>query len=225
MPVDQISQIPEYRRHWVYIRTRFSRKNKLLNWYNYRLASLHPDGLIRNLNQVFNDQETVFKLNIAFGFLLRNIETNELQYHYASRNNNQVFDEPFQISNVTDLQPVRNALQDLDIFEWARQHRPNSKWIVEKVTNVTYFVTKVINHPIGRGQTALPHYIAGNRGMYTLDCDNRTGKPYKDNLCFFRALALHNGAHLKNLERDAKYYFERSVELFTLFANIDQLSN
>ena len=34
------------------------------------------------------------------------------------------------------------------------------------------------------------------------------------NLCFFRALALHNGCHQKNLERDAKHYYERYREFF-----------
>lgn len=220
LPEDQQSQIPEYRRHWGQIRTRFARGHKLLNWYNFRLSSLDPEILIQQLHQVFNDQDKVFKLNISFGFLLRNIESNQLQYHYASRNNNNVFDEPFQISTFADVQPVNVALRNLDILEWARQLRPNSKWIVDQVTNVTYFVTKVVDHPIGRGKTTLPHYIVENRGIDPLDCDKRTAIPYEDNLCFFRALALYNGAHLKNLERDTKYYFERSVNYLNFFRNV-----
>ena len=38
-----------------------------------------------------------------------------------------------------------------------------------------------------------------------LENDKNTGKPYQDNLCFFHCLALHNGCHTKNLERDTKY--------------------
>ena len=80
--------------------------------------------------------------------------------------------------------------------------------------NITFFVTKLRGHPIGRGQS-LPHYIVENRGIDALDRNYRTGKIYSDNLCFFRALALHNGCHTKNLERDAKHYYEKYRE--TLF--------
>jgi len=48
-----------------------------------------------------------------------------------------------------------------------------------------------------------------NRGINVLDTNLQTGKPYNDNLCFFRALALHNGCYKKNLERDTQHYFER----------------
>ena len=46
---------PEYRRHWHQIRTRFSRQNRLLDSYNYRMSSQNPQELLRYLNQVFAD--------------------------------------------------------------------------------------------------------------------------------------------------------------------------
>ena len=39
--------------------------------------------------------------------------------------------------------------------------------------------------------------------------DIRRGKPYEDNLCFFRCLALYNGCHTKNLERDTKHWYQQ----------------
>ena len=56
-----------------------------------------------------------------------NIVASVLVY-YASRNNDQVFEAPFQIT--TDLPHVREALQNLDVLEWVRQRRTNSKWVV-----------------------------------------------------------------------------------------------
>ena len=155
----------------------------------------------------------MFKLNVSFGFILRNNETGQRQYYYAFRNNDQVFEEPFQISTAADLQRVHQALQNLDVLEWVRQRRPNSKWVVEQVTNVTFFITKLRGHTIGRG-TDLPAYLAENHGLVALDRNRQTGKIYTDNLCFFRALAVHNGCHPKNLERDAKHYYERYRETF-----------
>ena len=164
LPEGQQSLVPENSNHWHQIRTRFSRKNRLLDWYNYRLSSLQPQELITHLNDIFTDQSTVFKLNVSFGFILRNNETGALQYYYASRNNEQVFEEPFQINTAADLQQVREALLNLDVLEWVRQRRPNSKWVVEQVTNITFFVTKLRGHPIGRG-TYLPSYLAENHGF------------------------------------------------------------
>lgn len=69
---------------------------------------------------------------------------------------------------------------------------------MEQVTNVTFFVTKLRDHPIGQGKI-LPHYIVENRGIVPLDRGKNNNKPYKDNLCFFRALALHNGCTWKIL--------------------------
>ena len=182
-----------------------------MDWYNYRLSSLQPRDIIQHLDEIFADQSNVFKLNVSFGFILRNNETGDLQFYYASRNNEQVFEEPFQIATAADLQQVRESLQNLDVLEWIRQRRPNSKWVVEQVTNVTFFITKLRGHPIGRG-TDLPPYLSKNNGLLPLDCNHNDGKPYNDNLCFFRALALHNGCHPKNLERDAKHYYEQYRE-------------
>ena len=113
-------------------------------------------------------------------------------------NNNRVFEAPFLVRNREDLQQVRSALENLDVFEWARQQRPNSKWIVMYITNATFYVTKLRDHPIGRS-TCLPKYVLENPAIVSLDCNKRTGIPYEDKLCFFRCLALHRGCHPHNI--------------------------
>ena len=47
-----------------------------------------------------------------------------------------------------------------------------------------------------------------------MDRNHNNGKVYSDNLCFFRALALHHGCHQKNLERDAQHNYERYRDFF-----------
>ena len=79
------------------------------------------------------------------------------------------------------------------------------------MTNVTWFVWKLRDHPIGHG-SHLPGYIAENHGIAPLDRNRNTGKLYQDNLCFFRCLALHNGCHTKNLERDTRHYYQQYRE-------------
>ena len=115
----------------------------------------------------------MFKLNVSFGFILRNNETGALQYYYASRINEQVFEEPFQINTAADLQQVREALLNHDVLEWVRQRRPNSKWVVEQVTNITFFGTKLRGHSIGRG-TYLPSYLAEDHWIATTIMEKST---------------------------------------------------
>ena len=197
--------------HWRAIRTRQSRCNKIQDWYNFRLNSTDITNLGQYLNPIFEDQTTAFKLNLSFGFILRNNETEQFQYHHSSINNNRVFDSPFLIRNAQDLEQVRTAMSNLDVLEWARQQRPNSKWIVAEITNATFYVTKLRGHSIGKS-SKLPSYLLNNPALMSLDCNEHTGLPYKDNLCFFRCLAVHRGCHPNNLERDTQHFYERYAE-------------
>jgi len=195
-------------RHWRQIRTRQSRNNRVQDWYNFRLTHDGHQRFPEYLQQILTDQSTVFKINLSFGYILRNNETDELTYYHASANNYRLFDEPYLITNPINLQQLIDDLSNTDFIEWIKQQRPNSKWIVDWVTNVTFFVTKVRGHPIGKA-TLLPNYVLLNQAIVALECDSNTGKPYNDWLCFFRCLAVHNGGHLKNLKRDTEHYFEQ----------------
>ena len=59
----QQNLITEYRRRWHQIRTRFSRRNRLLDWYNYRLSSLQPQEVIQHLDEIFTDQFTALPIS------------------------------------------------------------------------------------------------------------------------------------------------------------------
>ena len=96
-----------------------------------------------SLRRIFADQTTVFKVNLSFGFILRNTETGALQYHHPSANNNLVLEQPFLVSNREDLEHTIQEISNIDFLEWVRQQRPNSKWVVDMVTNVTWFVWKI----------------------------------------------------------------------------------
>ena len=102
-----------------------------------------------HLNAILRDQQTAFKLNLSFGFILRNQETGDLRYYHASANNHLALPAPFIIRLEAELQQVREALNDWDVLEWVRHERDNSKWVVEQITNVTFFVNNLRGHPIG----------------------------------------------------------------------------
>ena len=206
-PINPPNELPSqlHRQHWRAIRTRQSCGNRVQDWYNYRLSSMDMSEFGTYVEHIFEDQTTVFKLNLSFGFVLFNNDTEQIQYHHSSANNNRVFVSPFQIRNRQNLDQVHGIRY---IFEWAKQQRPNSKWVVMDITNATFYVTKLRDHPIGRS-VHLPKYVPENRAVVSLDCSEKTGLPYKDKLCFFRSLALHRGCHPHNLQRDAKHFYEQ----------------
>jgi hypothetical protein len=83
------------------------------------------------------------------------------------------------------------------MLEYIRQQRPDTKWVVHLLTNVTFYVNKINNHPIGAG-VLLPAYVSNHPGL-----NNLTGGShgtYTDSLCFIRCLTVHRGATVVNAE-------------------------
>jgi hypothetical protein len=89
-----------YREHWHHIRTRFSRHNRLQDWYNFRIDALNTLEINQFANRVFHDQSTVFKLNLSFGFLLRNKKSTKPLKTWISCNS---FDRKDQTANGSSI--------------------------------------------------------------------------------------------------------------------------
>jgi hypothetical protein len=62
-------------------------------------ASTFPEMVRR----IFRQQTTAFKINLAFGFILRNVETGLLRYYHSSQNNARFFETPHPIRTEGDL--------------------------------------------------------------------------------------------------------------------------
>ncbi|XP_063966739.1 uncharacterized protein LOC135156886 [Lytechinus pictus] len=197
-----------YREHWLNIRDRRS-FGRVHRFYNYHLPDLN-NGILRKIAQkVFEEQFTAFKVNASYGFILCNNETNECRYYNASRNT-KILNEPVLISDHSSFQRFMDTFLKEDTLEYARTLRPNSKWVVQHVTNVTFYVFRIADHPIGRG-IDLPDYIKNNQAIVSLVKSHRDCKMYDDNLCIFRCLALFQGANSHGLETKAKRLFKQYV--------------
>ena len=79
----------------------------------------------------------------------------------------------------------------------------------ELVTNVTFFINHIIDHPIGCIRTnSLPVYIKKKKSVIGMETELNNNKRYNDNLCLFRCLALHRGCDLYRLEPAVKTLYE-----------------
>ena len=67
-----------------------------------------------------------------------------------------------------------------------------------QISSITFYVNTLKDVPLGAGGS-LPDYITNNHGLANVSAD--------DNLCFFRCLAVYQGAHRRRCEREAKKLF------------------
>ena len=95
-----------------------------------------------------------------------------------------------------------NKMFEQDMLEITRPSRPNSSLVVEVVSNITFFINKLKEHPIGCGIN-LPYFTRLN----ALQKNYKNGKLYSDNLRLFRCLTPHTDCTLQNLESKTKELF------------------
>ena len=169
--------------------------------YNHRLTSLDTRDLHEPLRELFQEQKTVFKVNCSYGFVLRDKVTSRLRYYHSSNNCcGRLLEEPSLIANRDDFDRFLARIAESDILQWAITQRPNSDWVCEHVTNVTFFLNKILQHPIGCVGIDLPDYVKNNKAVVGLAKDHYRTRTYNDNLCLFRCLALNQGCDVRRLE-------------------------
>ena len=180
--------------------------------YNRRLTSLDMRDLHDQLFLLFDQQTTAaFKVNVSFGFVLREKENNRLRYYHSSNNCcGRYLEEPSLITNRDDFESFLERIREPDILQWAVAQRPNSDWVCEHVTNATFFLNRIVDHPIGCVGINLPDYVKNNKSIIGLETDSH-GVIYIDNLCLFRCLGLHLGREAAALYAE---YTDTSVRHF-----------
>ena len=197
------------RAHWSTIRTRLSR-GPLQCVYDYRLTTLDTTVLETPLKKMYQEQTNAFKINLSYGFVLRNKNTGRYKYYHSSCNCcGRYLDDPSLITNSEDFDDFLERIRETDVLQWVINQRPDSAWVCELVTNVTFFVNRIIDHPIGcANMIPLPVYIKKNRTVIGLEKEPNHNKRYCDNLCLFRCLALHRGCDRNRLEPVVKTLYE-----------------
>jgi hypothetical protein len=93
-----------YRQHWQSIRTEEATGNRVQDSYNFTLHEMTASTFTEMVHRIFREQTTAFKINLSFGFFLRNIETVELRDYHSSQNNARFFYAPHLIRTEEDLE-------------------------------------------------------------------------------------------------------------------------
>ena len=77
---------------------------------------------------------------------------------------------------------------------------------VFKLTNLKIFAALLRDIPMGCKDAVLPESLLRDRSINCLTYEQNTKKPYKDNLCLFRALALHLNGNERLEEETSKVF-------------------
>lgn len=185
------------------IETYVRESNRLQDLYNFTVRSASASELKGFLHKIFESQKHRFKINVSFGFILKNHLTGELVYYYASTNN-RLLEHPVTVGHRADLDGVFSSIEQHDILEYCQKQRPNSKYGVIMITNALFYVNKMKSFTIGCADAALQEYLLSKRSLINFIRD-RHGMRYRDNFCLFRCLAFDaNGGTYVGLDRDAK---------------------
>ena len=179
--------------------------------FNFAMSSFDISLLNDKLDYVLKELKCAAKINIAFGFVLKNNEDGICRYFYAHKNNT-IMEKSKLVCTPDDKVNLKEKLQRMDIIDLCTRERANTKWKFYKLTNVTVFAALLKDIPMGCKDTVLPEPLLRNCNVNCLTFERNSSQPYIDNLCFFRAVALHLFGN-ERLE-------EETSKIFNLFLNI-----
>ena len=184
--------------------------------FNYAVEALNETVVNEKIDHFFNNLKCAAKVNLAFGVILKNTEDGGFRYFYAHENNT-LLDRYKLVCTHDDLAKLKDFLNKTDVIETCSRERMNTKWSFYKLTNLTVFAALLKDLPMGCKNAVLPEPLLKNHIINCLTFEENTRQPYNDNLCLFRALALHMHGN-QRLE-------EETSKLFNLFINkMDGLS-
>ena len=169
---------------------------------------------------VIKELNCAAKVNLAFGFFLENIEDGMCGYFYAHAKNT-IMERSKLVCTQGDKTDLKNRLQKMVIVDICTRERINKKSKFYKRTTLTVFVSLLKDVPMGCKDTVLPKPLLKNQNVNSFTFERITRQPYNDNLCLFRALAIHLHGNEK-LEEETSTFFnlrlknneERNVSKF-----------
>ena len=173
--------------------------------FNFAMSSFNMSLLNDKLDYVFKELKCAAKVNLAFGFVLKNFEDGMCRYFYAHENNTNMETSKL-VCTQADMTTLKDRMQKKDIVDICTREKVNTKWKFYKLTKLTAFASLHKDVPMGCKDTILPEPLLRNGNMICLTFEKNTRQTYNDCLCFFRALALHLHGNEKLEEETSKIF-------------------
>ena len=153
--------------------------------FNYALENLNAEIVDENFFlPFFNFLSCAAEVNLAFAFILRNIEDGGFRYFYAIQNNTLLDWSKF-VCTMEDLAKLKEFLNKTDVKESCSRESLNTKWEFYRLTNLTIFAALLKDVPLGCKDAVLPNPPLTNGKINCLTYEENTKQQYNDNLCLF----------------------------------------
>ena len=92
---------------------------------------------------MFEQRTNAFKINLSYGFVLKNKNTGRYRYYHSSCNCcGRYLDEPILVTDRSDFDEFLQSIRETNLLKWAISQRPDSRWVCELVTSVTFVLIK-----------------------------------------------------------------------------------
>ena len=136
---------------------------KISNFKRYQVYNIEIDSsftykrLHDILVQIYSSQKQTFKINLGFGFILKNVVTSKYRYYYNGINN-LIFETAFPITSRRDIETFFEKLKSVDLITTYYLKKPSSNWIFCGLVNIEIFIYALQDTLIG-APILLPKYI------------------------------------------------------------------
>ena len=135
--------------------------------FNFAMSTFDNSLINQKLDLVFKGLECAAKVNLAFGFVLKNVEDGSCRFFYAHENNT-VMERSKLVCTPNDITNLKEKLQKMDIVDLCTQERANTKWKFYKLTNLTVFAALLKDVPMGCKDSVLPEPLLKNQNVNCL---------------------------------------------------------
>ena len=150
--------------------------------FNFAMSSFDTSLLNDKLNYVIKELKCAAKVNLACGFVLKDVEDGSCRYFYAHENNT-VMERSKLVCTQADMTNLKDRMQKMDIVDICTRERSKTKWKFYKLRKLTIFASLLKDVPMGCKYTVLPEPLLRNCNVNYLTFVRNTSQPYKDNLC------------------------------------------
>ena len=154
---------------------------------SYAIETLNETIVNEKHDHFFDNLKCAAKLNLAFSFVLKNIEDGGFRYFNAYENKAPL-DRSKLVCTRDDSAKIKDFFNKFDVMESCSRERMNTKWRNYKLTNLTVFADLLKEVPMGCKNAVLLEPLLKKPTINRLAYEENTRQPYDDNLCFFRAL-------------------------------------
>ena len=135
--------------------------------FNFAMSTFDNSLINKKLDLVFNDLKCAAKVNLAFGFVLKNVEDGSWRYFYAHEKNT-LLERSKLVCTSEDITNLKEKLQKMDIVDLCTRERANTKWKFYKMTNLTVFAAILEDVPMGFKDSVLPETLLKSQNVNCL---------------------------------------------------------